>query len=50
MSGDIGGLPEIINFKVPLDAGDIDSAFAGVPVDRMVLNNVSNLPRYFVCL
>ena len=45
MSGDIGvAYQQIVNFKVPLDAGDIDSAFAGVPVDSVVLNNVSNLP------
>jgi len=47
ISGDIGMVyQQIINFKVPLDAGDIDSAFAGagVPVDSVVLNNVSNLP------
>ena len=45
MSGDIGvAYQQIINFKVPIDAGDIDSAFAGVPVDSVVLNNVSNLP------
>ena len=45
VSGDIGvAYQQIVNFKVPIDAGDIDSAFAGVPVDSVVLNNVQNLP------
>ncbi len=45
MSGDIGiAYQQIVNFKVPMDAGDIDSAFAGVPVDSVVLNDVTNLP------
>ena len=45
VSGDIGvAYQQIVNFKVPIDAGDIDTAFAGVPVDSVVLNNVQNLP------
>ena len=49
MSGDIGvAYQQIVNFKVPTDAGDIDTSFAGVPVDSVVLNNVSNLPPVFL--
>lgn len=45
MSGDIGiAYQQIVNFKVPIDAGDIDTLFAGVPVDSVVLNDVTNLP------
>ena len=45
VSGDIGvAYQQIVNFKVPIDAGDIDTSFAGVPVDSVVLNNVQNLP------
>ena len=45
MSGDIGvTYQQIVNFKVPIDAGDIDTTFAGVPVDSVVLNDVTNLP------
>ena len=42
---DIGvAYQQIVDFKVPSDAGDIDASFSGVPVDSVVLNNVSNLP------
>ena len=45
LSGDIGvAYQQIINFKVPSDAGDIDSTFTGTPVDSVVLTGVTNLP------
>ena len=45
ISGDIGvAYQQIVNFKIPSDAGDIDSTFAGTPVDSVVLTGVTNLP------
>ena len=40
------GVPysEVLDFKVPSDAGDIDPSFTGVPVDSAVLDNVQGLP------
>ena len=44
-SGDVG-VPyyEIVNFKVPRDAGAIDSAAAGTYIDSIVLTSITNLP------
>ena len=40
------GVPysEVLDFKVPSDAGDIDPAFDGFSVDSAVLDNVQGLP------
>ena len=40
------GVPytQILDFKLPSDAGAIDPAYAGVPVDSAVLTAVSGLP------
>ena len=35
---------EIVNFKVPRDAGAIDSAAAGTYIDSIVLTSITNLP------
>ena len=35
---------EIVNFKIPRDAGAIDSAAAGTFIDSIVLTSISNLP------
>lgn len=44
-SGDIGvQYYEIVNFKVPRDAGAIDSAAAGTYIDSIVLTSITNLP------
>ncbi len=43
--GDVG-IPyyEVVNFKVPRDAGAIDSAAAGTFIDSIVLTSISNIP------
>ena len=33
-----------LQFKLPIDAGDVDSSFTGIPVDSAVLADVSGLP------
>ena len=44
-AGDIGVFyDEVVYFKVPRDAGNIDSAAAGTYIDSIVLSSVSNLP------
>ena len=35
---------EVLDFKVPADAGEIDPLFSGTPVDSAVLDNVQGLP------
>lgn len=43
--GDVG-IPyyEVVNFKIPRDAGAIDSAAAGTYIDSIVLTSISNIP------
>ena len=42
--GDVG-IPyyEVVNFKIPRDAGAIDSAAAGTYIDSIVLTSISNI-------
>ena len=43
--GDIGVFyDEVVYFKIPRDAGNIDSAYAGQLIDSIILSSVSNLP------
>ena len=43
--GDIGVFyDEVVYFKVPRDAGNIDSAYAGQLIDSIILSSVTNLP------
>ena len=45
VSGQVGvAYSQILDFKLPLDAGDVDPGFAGVPVDSAVLTQVTGLP------
>ena len=44
-SGDIGVYyDEVVYFKVPRDAGNVDSSFAGQLIDSIILSSVTNLP------
>jgi len=44
-SGQVGvAYSQVLDFKLPLDAGDVDPSFAGVPVDSAVLTQVTGLP------
>ena len=42
---------QVLNFKLPIDAGVIDPSFAGVNIDSAVLQNVNGLPTglTYVC-
>ena len=43
--GDIGVFyDEVVYFKVPRDAGNIDSLYAGQLIDSIILSSVTNLP------
>jgi hypothetical protein len=43
--GDIGVFyDEVVYFKIPRDAGNIDSAYVGQLIDSIILSSVSNLP------
>ena len=45
MPGDVGvSYNQIVNFKVPYDAGEIDPAYAGQYIDSIILNNVGLPP------
>jgi len=45
VSGQVGvAYSQVLDFKLPLDAGDVDPGFAGVPVDSAVLTQVTGLP------
>ncbi len=45
MPGDIGVIyNQVVNFKVPYDAGAIDTAYTGQYIDSIILNNVTGLP------
>jgi hypothetical protein len=35
---------EVLDFKIPNDAGDIDPTFSGVPIDSFQVSNVAGLP------
>lgn len=35
---------QVLDFKLPSDAGDIDPVYAGVPIDSAVLTDVTGLP------
>jgi hypothetical protein len=35
---------EVLDFKLPIDAGEVDATLAGVPIDSAVLTNVVGLP------
>ncbi len=44
-NGDIGVFyDEVVYFKVPRDAGNIDSVYAGQLIDSIILSSVTNLP------
>jgi len=44
-AGDIGVFyDEVVYFKVPRDAGNVDSSFAGQLIDSIILSSVTNLP------
>ena len=44
-SGDVGVYyDEVVYFKVPRDAGNVDSSFAGQLIDSIILSSVTNLP------
>lgn len=44
-SGDVGiYYDEVVYFKVPRDAGNVDSSFAGQLIDSIILSSVTNLP------
>ena len=50
--GNVGAAySQILNFKLPLDAGVIDPSFAGVNIDSAVLQSVAGLPAglTYVC-
>lgn len=45
VSGQVGVVyNQVLDFKLPIDAGDVDPGFAGVPVDSAVLTQVIGLP------
>ena len=44
-AGDVGVFyDEVVYFKVPRDAGNVDSSFAGQLIDSIILSSVTNLP------
>ena len=44
-SGEVGvPYDEVVNFKVPRDAGDVDPAAAGNYIDSIVLSSITNIP------
>jgi hypothetical protein len=46
VSGDIGvAYEQIIDFKVPTDAGDLDSSYAGIPLTNVALISVNGIPN-----
>lgn len=43
-SGQVGvPYSDVLQFKIPADAGDVDPTYAGVPIDSVILDNVNGL-------